>query len=242
MLFKWHATSQKNVICADRSSGNAEDIGSIRKKEIVSSARILGLRSDADVHVIEDADFIDSMHVHWDASRIAQLLDLFFIKGFSQGKRRNAREETSAGRPPDTTIDVLITFDKDGVSGHPNHRSLHAGAVHWLQTMIKGRSGWDAPVKLYRLGSTNVIRKYASLLDVPFTLVRVVLDSMSRSGKRNEKEFPSWLLFLNDFSSYRKAQRAMTEAHKSQMVWFRWGWIILSRYMVVNDLKREYIR
>ena len=224
------------------SSGNAENIGSTRKKEIISSARILGLRSDADVHVIEDPAFVDSMHEYWDVSKIAQLLDLFFVKGSNQGKRRNVREERLADRPPDTTIDVLITFDKNGVSSHPNHRSLHAGAVHWLQTMMKGRSGWDVPVKLYRLGSTNMVRKYASLLDLPFTLVHVVLGSISRSGKRNEKEFPSRLLFLNDFSSYRKAQRTMTEAHKSQMVWFRWGWILLSRYMIVNDLKREHIR
>jgi N-acetylglucosaminylphosphatidylinositol deacetylase len=35
----------------------------------------------------------------------------------------------------------------------------------------------------------------------------------------------------------RRAQKAMTVAHKSQMRWFRWGWIGASRYMVVNDLK-----
>jgi hypothetical protein len=28
----------------------------------------------------------------------------------------------------------------------------------------------------------------------------------------------------------------------SQMRWFRWGWIGLSRYMVVNDLKRVDVR
>ncbi|PBP17087.1 N-acetylglucosaminyl-phosphatidylinositol de-N-acetylase [Diplocarpon rosae] len=37
------------------------------------------------------------------------------------------------------------------------------------------------------------------------------------------------------------AQSAMTTAHKSQMRWFRWGWIGLSRYMVVNDLRLEKI-
>ena len=31
---------------------------------------------------------------------------------------------------------------------------------------------------------------------------------------------------------------AMTRAHVSQMRWFRWGWIGVSRYMVVNDLGR----
>jgi N-acetylglucosaminylphosphatidylinositol deacetylase len=39
----------------------------------------------------------------------------------------------------------------------------------------------------------------------------------------------------------RAAQQAMTGAHKSQMRWFRWGWVGLSRYMVVNDLKLEKV-
>ena len=49
------------------------------------------------------------MHEHWDASKIAEILSLFFVKGSGQGKRRNARKEVLTGRPPDTTIDVLIT-------------------------------------------------------------------------------------------------------------------------------------
>jgi len=31
----------------------------------------------------------------------------------------------------------------------------------------------------------------------------------------------------------------MTTAHKSQMVWFRYGWIWNSRYMIVNDLQKD---
>ena len=41
--------------------------------------------------------------------------------------------------------------------------------------------------------------------------------------------------------TYGTARRAMTEAHKSQMVWFRWGWILFSRYMYINDLRRERV-
>jgi len=33
----------------------------------------------------------------------------------------------------------------------------------------------------------------------------------------------------------------MVQGHKSQMVWFRWGWITIGRYMTVNDLKREKV-
>ena len=48
-------------------------------------------------------------------------------------------------------------------------------------------------------------------------------------------------LFLSDAGEVRRAQKAMTHAHISQMRWFRWGWIGLSRYMVVNDLRLEKI-
>jgi N-acetylglucosaminylphosphatidylinositol deacetylase len=46
-------------------------------------------------------------------------------------------------------------------------------------------------------------------------------------------------MFLSGPGDVRIAQKAMTQAHQSQMRWFRWGWIGLSRYMVVNDLKLE---
>ena len=52
---------------------------------------------------------------------------------------------------------------------------------------------------------------------------------------------PERLMYLSDVGAYRRAQKAMTHAHKSQMRWFRWGWIAVGRYMVVNDLKREKI-
>lgn len=37
------------------------------------------------------------------------------------------------------------------------------------------------------------------------------------------------------------AWKAMVTAHRSQMVWFRWGWIVFSRYMYMNDLRLEKI-
>ena len=56
-------------------------------------------------------------------------------------------------------------------------------------------------------------------------------------SKKQMGEHPSPLLFLSGVGEMRRAQKAMTVAHKSQMRWFRWGWIGASRYMVVNDLK-----
>lgn len=218
------------------SLGNAENIGAIRKKEIVTSARILGLRSDSDVHVIEDPSFPDSMSEHWDSLKIAQLLDALFVKTRDSRQHKNVQEGANGGKPDPVEIDVLITFDKVGISGHPNHQSLYTGAVRWVQGLSKGR---ESPIALYRLRSTNMIRKYLGLIDMPFTLLSAVLKTFSGFEKKGEKDVPERLTFLNDFPNYRKSQQAMTEAHKSQMVWFRWGWIILSRYMVINDLIKE---
>ena len=217
--------------------GNAANIGAIRKKEIVTSARILGLRSESDVHVIEDPSFPDSMSESWDSLKIAKLLDTFFVKTPSQGQRKNDREGMDDGSAA-ASIDVLITFDKDGVSGHPNHQSLHAGAVEWIQGLSKQQ---ESPVTLYRLTSTNMVRKYLGLLDMPFTLLSTFLGSRLRAEEKDGNKSPDSLIFFNGFTNYRKSQNAMTEAHVSQMVWFRWGWIILSRYMVMNDLRREVV-
>lgn len=61
-------------------------------------------------------------------------------------------------------------------------------------------------------------------------------------AQRKRKEEPPSLLYVSDFRQWRRGQSAMVGAHKSQMRWFRWGWIGIGRYMVVNDLKREMIR
>lgn len=134
---------------------------------------------------------------------------------------------------PQTTIDVIVTFDKHGISSHPNHKSLHAGAHAFLKALMHRHSGWECPVQLYTLTTTLILRKYVSLLDAPFTLLGATFN------KKEAGAYPTPLLFVSSPKGYRTAQKAMTTAHESQMRWFRWGWITLSRYMVLNDLKKE---
>ena len=57
-----------------------------------------------------------------------------------------------------------------------------------------------------------------------------------RSKERGD--FPTPLLMMSGPGDVRRAQVAMTTAHQSQMRWFRWGWIGVSRYMALNDLTR----
>ncbi|TGZ85413.1 LmbE-like protein [Ascodesmis nigricans] len=116
------------------------------------------------------------------------------------------------------SADMIITFDGRGISGHPNHISLLHGAREFLRKRKEGHG-----VRLFTLTSVGIVRKYASILDAPLT---------RWMGKGR-------LVFVSTWEQVRVAQTAMTDAHKSQMRWFRWGWVGLSRYMVVNDLVED---
>ena len=164
------------------------------------------------------------MNVTWHPRLISNLLTSAFAPKMA------FIPSTSA---PQATIDILITFDPDGISSHPNHKSLYIGAHAFLKALMHRHSGWECPVKLYTLISTNILRKYMSVVDAPATIIY----SMVR--KKELGSFPTPLLYVSGPGGFRTAQRAMTAAHKSQMRWFRWGWISIGRYMIVNDLKKE---
>jgi len=140
---------------------------------------------------------------------------------------------TSPKVPPEASIDVLITFDGTGVSSHPNHRSLYTGAHTYLKTLMSRHSGWECPIALYVLTTTNIARKYMFIFDIPLTIIKALF------SKKKTGHFTTPIISVSGVVPLRKAQWAMYGAHKSQMLWFRWAWIFGSRYMVVNDLRKE---
>ena len=158
--------------------------------------------------------------------------------------------ESPAG--PRATIDVLITFDAQGISSHPNHIALYHGARQFVQSIMKGHSGYACPVALYTLPTVNMARKYSFILDAVPTLLGGIYGSIFGKNSSNNKPTitsteskkdtaADRTVFVNDIPRYWKAREAMVSGHKSQMVWFRWGWIALGRYMVVNDLRTERV-
>lgn len=220
-----------------KKTGDADGLGEIRKKELEASALKLGLRSGADVLVLEDEKFPDSMTSTWSAEEIAKILS----KAFSPGEGKSSRRSKGGSGftdEPTATVDVLITFDKKGVSSHPNHISLYHGARAWLSTLMTGKAGWKCPVAMYTLSSTNVLRKYLSFLDSPATIMISGFRGAGMSRKKRSDEPPGFV-FVSGLNDYRKGRDAMVNGHRSQMRWFRWGWIAISRYMIVNDLKRD---
>ncbi|KAH8902870.1 LmbE-like protein [Coniochaeta sp. PMI_546] len=218
------------ILCL--SSGNADGLGETRKKELAKSGMTLGLRSEDDVFVVESPDFQDSMTATWDTAKIKTLLSSAFAPHLKSGS------PTQSDRPT-ATIDALITFDAGGVSSHPNHASLYHGARAFVAGLVHGKDGWQPPVDLYTLTSISVLRKYTSFLDVVPTLAFWAIGSDFK-----DKKHPAALVFLNGLGNggINTAWKAMTTAHKSQMVWFRYGWITFSRYMVVNDLRLEKVK
>jgi len=187
------------------------------------------------VFVVEDPEFPDSMTTTWDANKISDLLCSAFAPHLPA--QRAAGPGT---KPLSPSIDVIITFDVSGISQHPNHISLFHGARAFIGALVEGKPGWASPVDLYTLTTVPLARKYMGIFDVVATLGNWALGA----GKKDKKH-PEGLVFLNGVSGnggIATAWKAMTTAHQSQMRWFRYGWITLSRYMYMNDLKLEKIK
>jgi len=232
-------------ICLDwrkltiQPSGDADGLGETRKKELQKSALQLGVRDESDVFVVDDPSrFPDGMKESWKEEEITSLLASAFAPDLAaslKGKKPNAN------KAPTATIDILLTFDQHGVSNHPNHRSLYHGAVHFLRTLMKDKAGFASPLTLYTLTSVPIWRKYAGVLDAPLSMLQGACSSVWTGLTRKKKKAddgPARLLFVSSVGEWMTAHSAMVKGHQSQMVWFRWGWITIGRYMVVNDLKR----
>lgn len=191
------------------------------------------------------------MTTTWPTEKISNLLRDAFAPNSTNTPSNKDNTNTE---PPKATIDVLITFDKGGISSHPNHISLYHGARHFVASLTANRPGWASPVDMYTLTSVNVARKYAGVVDVFATLGTTALD-VWRGGGANKgssnynskdkigRRRPAALVFMHGFGAggWATAREAMTRAHVSQMVWFRWGWITISRYMFMNDLRLEKV-
>ncbi|XP_009864967.1 PREDICTED: N-acetylglucosaminyl-phosphatidylinositol de-N-acetylase, partial [Apaloderma vittatum] len=91
-------------------SGNYYNQGEIRKKELEQSCFLLGIPPSG-VTVIDHRDLPDNPAVEWDT----QLLAAFVLKHVEANN-----------------INLVVTFDAGGVSGHANHISLYTALRYLL--------------------------------------------------------------------------------------------------------------
>ena len=87
-----------HLICL--SNGNYEKLGEERKEELHKVCKSLGIQR------LEILNFIDHPELFWNYNVINELITDYLQKN---------------------EIDILITFDKDGISHHPNHISCFYG-------------------------------------------------------------------------------------------------------------------
>ena len=180
-----------NVFVVCLSKGDYYGQGDIRKKELISSCSKLGVPA-SNVTIVDDERLKDDPGKVWDVDFLGSCI-------MSVCLRVNA--------------DCVVTFDKAGVSGHSNHTALYAA----IQKLHKSGRMVDRPV--FILESVNLVRKYTSLLDVPYSSIS------------------SPPTFVNSPWQVVQSVRAMM-AHKSQLVWFRKLYVLFSRYMYVNTLQQ----
>lgn len=208
-----------SVICF--STGDNEGIGHIRKTELENAVTYFGSQEDH-VNLLTIVDkpeiFPDSMTVDWSSEDLAKLVNEIIQKD-------TTKKEIS-----------ILTFDQFGVSNHPNHRSLYNAAMLLTRDRESVTGNEELEPKQYSFWSLNTIsvfRKYTSVLD---SFVIYLLDKFSINDFSSSVSTVDSATVVSSFEEYSKTLSAMTKAHKSQMKWFRYGWIIFSRYMVVNDI------
>jgi len=107
---------------------------------------------------------------------------------------------------------AIFTFDKWGISQHKNHIACFHGAS------LFARSHQD--VSVYFLKTVNLLRKYCSFLDALF-----------------EIESSQEIRFVSSVPRVVQTIAAM-QSHQSQLVWFRWLYILFSRYLYYNSYQQ----
>lgn len=183
-----------HVLCL--STGNADGKGNIRKEEFYRACAILKVPLQQ-VQILDHPKLHDGFDKPWDIQLLAKIV----------------KEEIRMG-----AIDLVITFDNYGVSGHPNHRDVHRG----ICVFLCDNSGSN--VEAWELASTSIFRKYTGPVDIWLS----IFFSHSYPGSRI-------YCLLNKCPS--RSYLAMAE-HSSQWVWFRKLFVVFSSYTYINTLRK----
>jgi N-acetylglucosaminylphosphatidylinositol deacetylase len=237
------AGNQVKILCL--STGNAVGLGKVRKGELLDSARRIGIHRARDVYIVDDPRLQDGPD-DWKKEDIADCLAQHFLSEQtakstactssayppSPVKQLHQSAESfplSTGEPNTLPVpDIILTFDPRGISLHPNHSSCH-----YLDTVC------NTQTTMYSLTTISWIRKYLSAFDAPITRLNTLFNKPHPTPLTSTTSTsPDSLIFVSGLRDYARAFGAMVFAHKTQMLWFRWGWIITGRYMFVNDLRR----
>lgn len=202
-----------HVVCFSKGDAVDTSMGAIRSKELLESTRILGVPHE-NVSIL---DYQDGMDQNWSVDDI----------------QRSLHTIAKSAQPV-----VFITFDEQGVLSHPNHISLHHGTKAYFKSHASPAD------KLYVLKSLNFWEKYSftflTNVELFVNHVSEILISNLLNININISFFTqtnqSHVRIYSDLNMLSVSYAAMAYGHFSQMVWFRYGWLLLSRYLTFNHL------
>ncbi|KAK2987099.1 hypothetical protein RJ640_009558 [Escallonia rubra] len=170
-------------------------MGNIRKQELFQASAVLKVPLHQ-IKILDHPDFQDGFGKVWNYNLLARILE----------------EEMQT-----IVVDLIITFDDYGVSGHCNHRDLNQGVRKLLHDSSRDIEAWE-------LVSTNTLRKYSGPVDVWLSILYTM-------------HYPKGEMhcLLNEHP--RKSYVAMAQ-HMSQWVWYRKLFVTFSSYTYVNTLRK----
>ncbi|CAM9180910.1 unnamed protein product [Choristocarpus tenellus] len=193
------------------SSGDFNGLGHLRKHELVKACALLGIpEAREDISLVEHKLLSDGSKEPWPPEVVVPHVASFVTKH---------------------SVKTLLTFDNGGVSGHQDHIAVYSGVVQFLKEGAVAFAGEGSGVgsekgttgiSVLVLVTTNLLRKYCGLLDLPWSWMST---QASHQGE-----------FFGNFD-VGTVWGAMA-AHRSQFVWYRRLFIVFSRYAYVNTFVR----
>ncbi|KAL1910608.1 hypothetical protein Sste5344_003505 [Sporothrix stenoceras] len=200
------------------STGNNYGIGDLRKKELLGSCAALQI-DPARCIALDHPELQDNPTVWWDTALVQTIVQEYIDKW---------------------NIDAIITFDEGGVSGHINHRAVSAA----IRELVSSSTSPSKTPVAYMVVTTPLWRKYTFLGDLPLTALRftwrilAALFYPAREGSTSISAIStSRALVANSWHRYQKTREAFRN-HNSQYTWDRHLYMIISRYVWFNDLKK----
>ncbi|KAG7094975.1 hypothetical protein E1B28_005773 [Marasmius oreades] len=189
------------------STGSSDGLGPIREEELHKSLDVLGVEP-SHRSILDHPDLRDNITIYWDSELLSNVVKPFVVNN---------------------DIDIILTFDDQGISGHPNHKSLPNAMRHMLHTFTDS----EGPPRIFSLVTVPLPIKYVGILSPILAKIYIFGAEGLGVGVVNGVSLPQ-VTFVAGIDEYVTALRAMRQ-HWSQLVWFRWLNVMFSRYIWVNE-------
>ncbi|WCJ34642.1 N-acetylglucosaminyl-phosphatidylinositol de-N-acetylase [Euphorbia peplus] len=174
MISKGH---NLHVLCL--SIGNADGMGSTRKRELYKACALLKVPLQQ-VKVVDDPNFQDGFGQVWDHNLLGKII----------------QEEVHTN-----ATDVVITFDNYGVSGHCNHGDVHYGVRKLVRENVQNIEAWE-------LVSINILRKYSGPLEIWLSMLLAAKKSSTEThcllNEHPRKSFQAMAAHSSQWVWFRK--------------------------------------